>query len=247
MCVRLLALATMVGMAFCGLQKCTKRQHGISMRDQFFLKKACRAGHYEMQAARLALNTSQDKEVKAFAQVMLDEHKTAHRELKLLAEAKNIRLPMTCGVLQQDTLAELKQKEGAEFDALYAKHAVQAHEAAIELFETQAEKGSDDEVAGFAQDVLELLRQHLQHAHMLQRRFKSNDSTDSNDNTDAESTSDQSTESNRDKPVQNSNQSDAHQNKSAANSNQSTESNKDKPAANPNHSTTPNKDKPAEN
>lgn len=184
MCVRVLALATMVGMAFCGLQKCNKRQHGISIRDQFFLKKAARAGHYEMQAARLALATSQDKEVKAFAQVMLDEHKAAHRELKLLAEAKNIRLPMTSGVLHQDTLADLKQKEGAEFDTLYAKHAVKAHEATIALFETQAEKGSDEEIAGFAQDVLELLRQHLQHAHVLERHIQSTDSTHAATRTD---------------------------------------------------------------
>lgn len=173
MCVRALALVTMVGMAVCGLQKCSKRSQRLSMRDQFFLKKASRAGHYEMQAARLALATSQDKEVKAFAQVMLDEHKVAHRELKGLAESKNVRLPITSGVLQQDTLRLLEEKEGAEFDALYAKHAVEAHENTISLFEAQAEKGTDDEIAGFAQDVLELLRQHLQHAHLLQRHIDS--------------------------------------------------------------------------
>lgn len=173
MCVRALALVTMVGMAVCGLQKCSKRSQRLSMRDQFFLKKASRSGHYEMQAARLALATSQDKEVKAFAQVMLDEHKVAHRELKGLAESKNVRLPITSGVLQQDTLRLLEEKEGAEFDALYAKHAVEAHENTISLFEAQAEKGTDDEIAGFAQDVLELLRQHLQHAHLLQRHIDS--------------------------------------------------------------------------
>ena len=177
MCVRLLAVAAAVaGITACGMKKCSAlsgQGRYVSFKDRFFLKKAARAGIYEIQAARLAIATSQDREIQAFAQVMIQEHRSLTNELKALAKAKGVGVSISAGVLQEESLEELKQAKGAAFDALYVKHAVKTHEETIKLFEAQVLSGSDEEVAGFALDALELLEQHLQHAHILQNHIQS--------------------------------------------------------------------------
>lgn len=63
-------------------------------------------------------------------------------------------------------------------DALYVKQTVRAHEETIKLFEAQVLSGSNEEVSGFALDALELLEQHLQHAHILQNHIQSTPTSD---------------------------------------------------------------------
>lgn len=182
MCVRLLAVAAAIaGITACGMKKCcdlTKQGRHLSFKDRFFLKKAARAGIYEIQAARLAIATSQDREIQSFAQVMIQEHRALSNELKGLAKAKGVGLPIAPGVMQEEHLEELKQATGTAFDALYVKHTVRMHEETVRLFEAQALSGSDEEVSGFASDALELLEQHLQHAHMLQNHIQSTPTSD---------------------------------------------------------------------
>lgn len=177
MCIRLLTVAvTVAGITACGMKKCCalSRQGGhVSFKDRLFLKKAARTGIYEIQAARLAITKSQDRETQAFAQMMIQEHRSLNNELKALAKAKGVGLAISAGVVQEEWLEELKQAEGVAFDALYVKHAVNTHKESIELFEAHVLAGNDEEIAGFALDALELLEQHLQHAHVLQNHIQS--------------------------------------------------------------------------
>lgn len=177
MCIRILAVAAAVaGITVCGMKKCcdlSQQGRALSFKDRFFLKKAARAGIYEIQAARLAISKSEDREIQSFAQMMIQEHKSLDNELKALARAKGVSVAVSAGVLHEDNLEELKHAEGVAFDVLYVKHAVKAHEGTIELFEAEVLAGSDEEVAGFALDALEMLEEHLQHAHTLQSHIQS--------------------------------------------------------------------------
>ena len=95
------------------------------------------------------------------------------QHLDELAAAKEVVLPTAPGVMQQGKIAMLKGKEGVGFDQYYAKNlGVKAHEDVIELFTEQVENGDDAEVVGFAQDVLPILRQHLQHAQSLHSQME---------------------------------------------------------------------------
>lgn len=82
-------------------------------------------------------------------------------------------LPVEPSVVQQGQLAMLKAKDGVDFDLYYAQQlGVKAHEKTIALFEKEVEKGDDNEIVGFAQDVLPMLNQHLQHATLLQQQVE---------------------------------------------------------------------------
>ncbi|GGE73183.1 putative membrane protein [Paenalcaligenes hominis] len=174
MYLRGFAVAGFVGVALCLITMKPSQANELSMSDRNFLKEAAQAGHYEIESANEALARSQDKQVQEFARMMLQEHERIDKELNALAVAKDQALPTSASMMQQGKVLLLKGKEGHEFDQYYAEHlAIKAHEDAIELFEKQAKNGDDDEITGFAQDVLPLLKQHLQHAQSLKNHVDS--------------------------------------------------------------------------
>lgn len=168
------AIAGFVGVALCLITMKASQANELSMSDRSFLKNAAQAGHFEIESANEALARSQDKQVQDFARMMLQEHERMDKELSELAVAKDQVLPTSASVMQQGKVLLLKGKEGHEFDQYYAEHlGIKAHEDTIELFEEQAKNGDDKEIAGFAQDVLPLLKQHLQHAQSLKNHVDS--------------------------------------------------------------------------
>lgn len=174
MSLRLIMMVGVIGIALCSMTMRASHASELSMGDSSFLKNAAQAGHYEIEAAMLALAMSQNQQVKEFAQMMVDEHEQLDKALNELAVAKEVVLPTTPSLVQQGKLLLLKGKEGADFDETYTETvAIKAHEETIELFDEQVEKGKDKEIVGFAQDAVPMLRQHLKHAHLLQNHLKS--------------------------------------------------------------------------
>lgn len=60
-----------------------------------FLQQAAIAGMKEVLTGKLAADKATDKKVKAFGQMMVDDHNKANEELRLLAKLKKITLPMS--------------------------------------------------------------------------------------------------------------------------------------------------------
>lgn len=146
---------------------------GLAATDKGFMKDAAQAGHLELQAARLALQRSSNERVADFATMMIQDHEQLAQELAALAKARHVELPATPTLMQRGKLAFLQEAKGEQFDADYANEvALKAHETTIKLFEDYIEKGRDRELMGFVQDALPLLRQHLQHAHVLADSMK---------------------------------------------------------------------------
>lgn len=168
MLLRSVAIVGIVGVAVCLLSMKTSQAQGLSMTDRNFLKNAAQSGHYEVEASTEALARSEDQQVRDFAQMMIQEHEQMDKELNELAVAKDFTLPNSASMVQRSKITRLQGLEGLELDQYYAEElGTKAHEEAIELFEQQVEKGNDEEIVGFAQDALVLLRQHLQHAQSL--------------------------------------------------------------------------------
>lgn len=167
--VCLVAAAT----ALVGFGLRSSRAADLFSPDEGFMKSAAQAGHYEVQAAKLALEQSTNSRVTDYAQMMLTDHEQLAQELAALAKARDIELPTEPSLMQRGKLSLLKGKQEREFDTSYAQQAaVKAHEDTITLFEDYIKSGKDKEVMGFAQDALPLLRQHLQHAHALADSMK---------------------------------------------------------------------------
>lgn len=143
--------------------KASRTARPSSGLDVEFVDKAQKAGNDEVQASQLALQRSSHAAVKRFAQQMVTDHSKANVALRQLAAKKGVSVPNDTGV--NPDIEALKSKKGRDFDVAYmALAGPDAHEQAVSLFQTEAEKGQDPDLKDFARKTLPTLRHHLSEA-----------------------------------------------------------------------------------
>lgn len=144
--------------------------------DASFMDDAAHAGHYEVEAAKLALQKGQSDAVKSFAQRMLDDHTAAAQQLQALATAKNHKLPDGPSMVQKGKLKLLATHEGAKFDKSYIDSlGPKAHRDTVKLFEKASAKARDPDVKAWAEKTLPTLREHLTLAEQLDQSMNGKD------------------------------------------------------------------------
>ena len=136
----------------------------ISDDDRDFMMKAGHAGHAEISAAKMALEKTDNADVRRFAQRMIDDHSQANEKLKEIAEEKNVTLPGEPNEEQKEKADELSELSGDEFDEEYMNAQVKDHKKVIGFFEDEDENGADSDVVGFAKKTLPTLESHLEMA-----------------------------------------------------------------------------------
>ncbi|GGE70185.1 putative outer membrane protein [Pedobacter psychrotolerans] len=67
----------------------------IDMPVEAFVRQAMLSGMKEVQLSGVAIEQSSDPKIKAFARMMINDHSKVNEELKLLAKAKGVSLPMS--------------------------------------------------------------------------------------------------------------------------------------------------------
>ncbi|MGC4061515.1 MAG: DUF4142 domain-containing protein [Aquabacterium sp.] len=136
--------------------------------DSAFLKDAAEGGAFEVEASKIALSKSHNDQVKTFAQQMVDGHSKVGSELATLAASKGVKVPTEPSLADKAKLKILNMRDGASFDAHYAKTVgVTAHEDTIKLFEKYIKDGKDADVKAFATKTLPALQHHLEMARDL--------------------------------------------------------------------------------
>jgi len=142
------------------------------LTDTEFVRLAKLANQHEIESSRLALEKTQDPEVRAFAQRMIDDHTRVGQQMEQVAAATPNLQETTQGAdpLGADVvMARLRQANaGVEFDREYKIAQMQAHEWTIELFEeATGEEALNEGLQAFADQTLPALRQHLDLARNL--------------------------------------------------------------------------------
>ncbi|TRM53439.1 DUF4142 domain-containing protein [Achromobacter sp. LC458] len=144
----------------------------LDSKDRDFLENAAQSGHMEVEGSKLALQKSQNAEIKSFAQKMIDDHGKAGQKLASLAKSKGYDAPTEPSLMQQAKLKTLGMRDDG-FDKAYAEGVgVSAHEDAVKLFEDASKNAKDPEVKQFAAETLPILQQHLQMAKTLEQGVK---------------------------------------------------------------------------
>jgi len=159
----------------------------VTNQDSFWAD-AAQSGMAEVALGNLALQKSQNEDVKRLAQMVVDDHSKANDQLKTLAASKSATLPADVSAKQKATMDKLNGLSGDAFDKEFVKTMVKDHEAAIKLFQKQADSGSDADVKAFATATLPTLRSHLDMANSLNTSMKGVKTTKStNKNTNSNS------------------------------------------------------------
>ena len=99
--------------------------------------------------------------VKKLAEHLYKEHTEANQELAKLATLKGLTLPAEPDQEKKREIDKVAALTSAELDRTVLGKLAQSHRESIELFEREANEGSDHELKAFATKTLPTLREHL--------------------------------------------------------------------------------------
>lgn len=141
----------------------TKNVSGDKFADQ-----AAIISKAEIELGQLALERSNDDNVKQFAKKMVTDHTNSSAKLKNIAAKQNIDLPETLDAEHRATKQKLSSLKGAEFDREYSKAMAKGHDKAVALFESASQSAEvPSDLKQFAASTLPTLREHRKMAHSL--------------------------------------------------------------------------------
>src|SRR5215204_692425 len=94
-----------------------------------FAQKAAMSDMFEIESSKLAVEKSEDADVKAFAQQMITDHSKASEELMatLQQAGSDIAVPAMLDGPHRDKLEKLTSATGNDFDAEYVSMQVAGH------------------------------------------------------------------------------------------------------------------------
>ena len=182
----LLALALAVGAAQAQSPAAPMAQPGAGTRntpqnakqkvargDRKFLEDAASSGMFEVEIGQLAQAKATDQNVKAFAGMLVDQHKAANDELVKIANAKGVELPPGPKHALRREVDKLGRKNGDEFDRDFVREVgIKAHEKDIKMFEHARKDVKDPDLKAFVDKTLPVLREHLAAAEKLPQSGK---------------------------------------------------------------------------
>ena len=133
-------------------------------RDEKFIVEAVEINQEQIMLAKLAQQRSGDDQVKMFARMMEESHRSANSFLSSLAIRKTIAIPGTTTQKVMDEYNKLNEKSVDDFDKEYCRMVVDSHKEAINTFENYTNGKSDPDVQAWAKTMLQELRDHLSKA-----------------------------------------------------------------------------------
>jgi putative membrane protein len=150
----------------------TATVNNVNDSDKKFMTEAASGGMMEVEAGQLAAQSASSDRVKAFGNMMVQDHTNANNELKALASQKNVMLPDSMMAEHRDHITMLKKKTGKEFDKAYMSMMVTDHNEDVNKFQVNANNAADADLKGFASKTLPVLRKHLDSAKAINSNLK---------------------------------------------------------------------------
>lgn len=126
----------------------------------------------EIQTGKLALARTQDREVKAFAQTLVDDHGRALQELQRLAESAGLLLPEGTDLVHRAVTADLGLLSGPDFDRQYLSlFGIADQQSWLELLDQTARGAVNAALRAHARQQLPVATRHLERAQQLARQL----------------------------------------------------------------------------
>jgi predicted outer membrane protein len=136
-----------------------------------FLIQAMEDAMAEIQICEIAIERSDNPDVKAFAQNMIEEHGRMGRELEKLAVEKRLDVPRAIRPEQEMTVDELSSLSGRDFEQRWIQYNIDVHERDIKVFQHYAGEQEDPDISAMAKQHKDALARHLKAAHDLGKKL----------------------------------------------------------------------------
>ncbi|HYR44136.1 MAG TPA: DUF4142 domain-containing protein [Terriglobia bacterium] len=141
--------------------------------DKNFLKRAEEENIKEENLGRAVVRKTKNSDIKDYAQMLVDDHTKALKELVDLMNQKGMRQPRSLPKLQHEALSKLNRLSGPEFDREFINQMIEDHQNAVAEFRQEANVAQDKDIRNHASRMLPVLEKHLQRAPELQGRLSS--------------------------------------------------------------------------
>jgi len=140
----------------------------LNASDEKAVKDMAMADMAEVETGKLALSKSQNSDVKAFAQQMVDDHGQALTKVQALAQARGVTLPTELDAKHKAMSAKLEKMSGDAFDKAYMANAgVKDHKDTKSKLTSDAKKIKDPDVKALADQHMPVVEQHLKSAQQM--------------------------------------------------------------------------------
>jgi len=122
----------------------------------------------EVDMGKMAQSKSQNADVKAFGQKMVDDHGKALTEVQTLAQSKGVTLPTELDAKHKALAAKLEKANGDAFDKAYTKQGgVAAHKETLAKLQKASKAVKDTDVKGQVDKTIPVVQEHLKHAEQV--------------------------------------------------------------------------------
>ena len=136
---------------------------GKKQKDAAFVYQVVEANYGEIKLAELGSQKSRNPEVKKIAEMLLTDHSASLNDLKTVAQAKAISVPVEETDASRRTLENMAEETDDEFDLNWCKEMADLHEKNIEKFEDQLNDSEDPELKAYIEKTLPVLKKHHEH------------------------------------------------------------------------------------
>ncbi|MEQ7155241.1 DUF4142 domain-containing protein [Brevundimonas aurifodinae] len=135
-----------------------------------YVPNAAMGDMYEIQAAEIAMERTQNAQVRELAQMIMTDHRAASEKMTALAPqaAPNVTLPTELDERRQGLIDNLRTADAAAFDQVYLDQQVAAHQEALTLHRGFADNTDAPQLATHAREVVPKIEMHLERARALQ-------------------------------------------------------------------------------
>lgn len=145
-------------------------------KDADFVEEVVASNYAEIKLAELANQRSRNTEVKEIAQMLQTDHSGALNELKTLAQAKSISIPVEETDEAKRKMENFTDESGEDFDKKWCKEMIDQHEDTIDKFEKRLENTEDAELKAWISKTLPTLRTHHDRLKACHEKIKDSNS-----------------------------------------------------------------------
>lgn len=119
---------------------------------------------YEIESSRLALEKSQNPQVRELAEMLIRDHEESTADLRAAAQQAVPVIVVTPALNpeQQANMEALRAAAAADFDRLYLSQQIPAHEKAAAMLRHYSQNGDVEQLRSHATAVLVPVEMHLQ-------------------------------------------------------------------------------------
>jgi putative membrane protein len=129
--------------------------------DKSFIKDATEGSLAEVNFAKLALEKSQDPNVRKFAEKMIHDHEALIQSMKPFAVKYDVK-PSGTPIMDHAKYEELKMKSGISFDRAYVEAMVKDHTDDLKKFIDEENSTSDPELKAAVAKGEKVVLEHTQ-------------------------------------------------------------------------------------